>query len=90
MRGMTKANVIGWFDGAAAAFVALLLGSSPLAKAASFQGLGDLPGGSFQSVADAVSGDESVVVGVSLSDALRLEAWGLPIFPIRYRWYRSA
>ncbi|MCH7603849.1 MAG: HAF repeat/PEP-CTERM domain-containing protein, partial [Planctomycetes bacterium] len=34
---------------------------------ASFQGLGDLPGGSFESLAFAVSADGSVVVGDSIS-----------------------
>jgi uncharacterized membrane protein len=35
----------------------------------SFEGLGSLPGGDFDSAAYAITGDESVVVGVSDSDA---------------------
>ena len=53
-----------------------LVGSS--AQAASFSGLGDLPGGSFSSNATAVSADGSVVVGSSRSsnglEAFRWEA----------------
>ncbi len=43
----------------------LLLGLAAPAWAASWQGLGDLPGGSFFSLASAVSSDGSVVVGWS-------------------------
>ena len=42
------------------------LASSP-ALAGSFQGLGDLPGGTFRSYANAVSDDGSTVVGYSNS-----------------------
>ncbi len=40
------------------------------AQAASFQGLGDLPGGRFSSYASGVSADGSVVVGSSESTAM--------------------
>ncbi len=41
----------------------LCIGIGASASAASFTGLGDLPGGVFESFADGVSGDGSVVVG---------------------------
>ena len=41
----------------------------------SFTGIGDLPGGDFQSTATAVSGDGSVVVGYSSNSATGFEAF---------------
>ena len=47
-------------------FFGISVGSLALAgPGASFQGLGDLPGGSFYSTAYGVSADGSVVVGLS-------------------------
>lgn len=51
----------------AAGAVLLLLGQIPSAMAASFRGLGYLPGGSFSSSASDVSADGSVVVGSASS-----------------------
>lgn len=45
------------------------------AQAAFFQGLGDLPGGTFQSAAFGLSADGSVVTGSSVSAVGRLEAF---------------
>ncbi len=42
---------------------------SPLQAAALFQGLGDLPGGDFNSQASGVSGDGSVIVGTGSSES---------------------
>ncbi len=47
--------------------VVITLFIAPNVKAVLFQGLGDLPGGGFASVAEAVSADGNVVVGQSLS-----------------------
>ena len=44
-----------------------IIGGTLPAQAASFQGLGDLSGGGFLSQAEGVSGDGSVIVGVSIS-----------------------
>lgn len=52
---------------AAALGTAMLLLTGAPAQAASFQGLGDLPGGSFSSTAVDISADGSVVVGRGLS-----------------------
>ena len=58
----------------AAAVIAVIAPGAPAspvpapAPAARFQGLGDLPGGEFQSLAAGVSADGSVVVGTSRSD----------------------
>lgn len=53
---------------AAAALAVIMMAPSPAsADTASFQGLGDLPGGTSASYANAVSGDGSVVVGMSNS-----------------------
>ena len=49
--------------------VAVGVGIAGTAEAASFTGLGDLPGGSFNSSARGVSADGSTVVGVSSSDS---------------------
>src|SRR5215208_1276755 len=54
--------------------VLLGLASSP-ALAGSFQGLGDLPGGTFQSYANAVSDDGSTVVGFSSSASSSASGW---------------
>jgi probable HAF family extracellular repeat protein len=53
------------FFGIALATSAIALGLTNPARAASFQGLGDLPGGNFFSRALGVSGDGSTVVGTS-------------------------
>jgi probable HAF family extracellular repeat protein len=45
----------------------VLLAAPPTARAQTFQPLGDLPGGSFSSVATAISADGSTVVGHSVS-----------------------
>ena len=55
------------FFGIALATSAIAIGFTNPARAASFQGLGDLPGGGFNSYASSVSGDGSVVVGFSSS-----------------------
>ena len=58
----------------AAAVIAVIAPRAPAspvpaaAPAARFQGLGDLPGGEFQSLAAGVSADGSVVVGTGRSD----------------------
>jgi uncharacterized membrane protein len=54
--------------------VLLFVLASSSAQSVSFQGLGDLPAGDFLSVASAVSGDGSTVVGSSDSQ-LTLEAF---------------
>src|SRR5215208_2279315 len=54
--------------------VLLGLASSP-ALAGSFQGLGDLPGGTFRSYANAVSDDGSTVVGYSSSASSSASGW---------------
>src|SRR5881275_331543 len=56
---------------AATAVAAILLGGavSTASAAATLTPLGDLPGGIFDSRANAVSGDGSVVVGTSSSDS---------------------
>ncbi len=46
----------------------LVFGAVWPGQAAEFQGLGDLPGGSFDSLAFGVSGDGLVVVGMSMTD----------------------
>ena len=59
-------------------FGALLIATSVTAnsvRAATFQGLGDLPGPSFNSEANAVSGDGSVVVGRANNAAGLFEAF---------------
>jgi probable HAF family extracellular repeat protein len=61
-------RALGWSARTAAALLLLLLGLAGLpALAGSFQGLGDLPGGTFRSYANAVSDDGSTVVGYSSS-----------------------
>src|SRR5690606_32503097 len=50
---------------------ASLVALAPALRAQSFEGLGDLPGGATRSVANAVSGDGTVVVGDSESAAGR-------------------
>ena len=55
---------------AAALGAALLLGAMPAAAGPLFRGLGDLPGGSFYSVANAVSPDGRHVAGYSVSDTV--------------------
>ena len=57
--------------------MALILSAAP-AGAAHFEGLGDLPGGDFQSGASGVSADGSVVVGYGHS-ASGLEAFRYPL-----------
>ena len=52
---------------AALAAVGLLISPLPALAQASFQGLGDLPGGDFNSAAYAISADGSVVAGQSSS-----------------------
>jgi uncharacterized membrane protein len=52
------------------------IGLASPAAAVSFTGLGDLPGGRFSSVASDVSGDGSVVVGASGSEAFRWTSSG--------------
>ncbi len=60
---------------APAAVTAILLGSSsPAFAQASFEGVGDLPGGAFGSRANGISADGSVVVGFGFS-ALGQEAF---------------
>ncbi len=57
--------------------VALSLASSfNSVQAASFTGLGDLPGGTFYSQASGISGDGSTVVGYSRTSNNRAEAFG--------------
>ena len=64
MRGIRHRNPAGWALWVA---VAALWLAGPIASAASFQGLGDLPGGSFWSVAGDVTPDGTVVVGQGTS-----------------------
>jgi probable HAF family extracellular repeat protein len=58
-----------------AGLLAVILASGECAAQASFQGLGDLPGGTFESRAYGVSADGNTVVGYSDSGSAEAFRW---------------